>query len=72
MTESEAETPALPTTFCPTCRKAHSAALSPNQFVMVLCDCGKLLKIQRGNGNSLVVAEQAEPILKVEPSSPPV
>jgi hypothetical protein len=51
--------PPYPSAQCPTCQRYHSAALEPGDSMVVVCGCGKLLKIERGNGTSLVVREQA-------------
>lgn len=67
--------PPFPYADCPTCHRHHSAALAPGQSITMLCDCGKLLKVQRAEqGSTLVVTEQVQPLVQVaaEPGAPPV
>lgn len=65
------EVPSMPEADCPTCHTKHSVALEDGGEATVLCQCGKLLKIQRSHG-TLVVIEQIQPVLKVEPAHPPI
>jgi hypothetical protein len=68
------EPPPYPAAQCPSCSRWHSAALEPGNSTMTLCGCGKLLKLERGNGTSLVATEQARvpqpgpPITEAEPA----
>lgn len=51
--------PAYPAAQCPTCRREHSSALQPGETTTILCDCGKLLKLEKAaQGNTIVVTEQ--------------
>jgi hypothetical protein len=66
-----AEPPAYPYADCPTCHRHHSAALLPGESTKILCDCGKLLLIEKSAyGNSLVVREQIQPLVAVSPEAP--
>jgi transcription elongation factor Elf1 len=48
------------TATCPTCHKEHFVNLATNTSITITCDgCGKILRIERGNGTSVVVREQA-------------
>lgn len=62
------EAPPYPSASCPTCHREHSAALMPGATMTVLCECGKLLKIEKSAvGNTLVVIEQITPFTAVAP-----
>ena len=62
------EAPPYPSAQCPTCHRHHSAALMPGETTTVLCDCGKLLKIEKAAvGITLVVTEQWNPLVPVLP-----
>lgn len=63
--------PAYPYADCPTCHRHHSAALMPGETTKVLCDCGKLLLIEKSSyGNTLVVREQISPMVAISPEAP--
>lgn len=64
------EAPAYPSADCPTCHRHHSAALLPGMATTTLCECGKLLRIERAAiGNTLVVTEQVVPFTAASPES---
>jgi hypothetical protein len=58
-----------PTADCPTCHTKHSVALEEGMSTTQLCNCGKLLKIERGPGTQLVVIEQITPFTAVKPAT---
>jgi hypothetical protein len=61
--------PAYPAAQCPTCHREHSAALMPGETTTILCDCGKLLKLEKASvGNTIVVIEQITPLPAVAPA----
>jgi hypothetical protein len=65
------EAPAYPYADCPTCHRHHSAALQPGETTKILCDCGKLLLIEKSAyGNNLVVREQIQPLVGISPDPP--
>ena len=64
------EQPPYPAAQCPTCHRWHSAALEPGETTTILCDCSKLLKIEKAQeGNTLVVREQVQPLVMVDPDA---
>jgi len=63
--------PAYPYADCPTCHRHHSAVLMPGEVTTQLCQCGKLLRIEKSAvGNTLVVIEQVSPLIAVNPDKP--
>jgi hypothetical protein len=65
------QAPAYPSAACPTCSRQHSAALMPGESTTILCQCGKLLRIEKAMvGNTLVVTEQIQPLVAVSPEAP--
>lgn len=60
-----------PAADCPTCHRQHSAAIMPGESTTILCDCGKLLKIEKAMvGNTIVVTEQIQPLRPISPEAP--
>jgi hypothetical protein len=46
-------------------------ALEPGEVTTRLCECGKLLRIEKSAvGNTLVVMEQWNPLARVDPDAP--
>lgn len=62
------EQPAYPAAQCPTCHRWHSAAIEPGETTTILCDCSKLLLIEKATeGNTMVVREQIQQVVAVDP-----
>ena len=63
MSDVTNEPPPYPSATCPTCHRSHSAALlNEGDVTTMLCECGKLLRIERGPNARLVVIEQIPPL----------